>query len=360
MATLMQKTTGGWALYDGNGVKLLELNNGKIVLKQSISCIGTNGNRVSSNDLNTILQNLANGIDWLDDWTCLKAGTQILMMDGTTKNIEDIKYGDYVKSWDPLTSSYVNAKCYGSICTGHTHVWQLHVFDNGSIVEIRQNHPMFLQREGVLRGSSKWNIGDKGLGLDGVDRVLVKRFPQHDSTEARSFNLLTENGMYFANGILVGHVSNDKWLAYQHTPAYFPNITEEEIEFFRATGELFDNSSRREVDTREYLAEAAPVFGYINIAKKKINDYKANLAKNDYKTIKYIQGDLSEEEFHVHAAEAKALRTKIEEQEAIVVLYNSQLNDLREKYNITEETRFDRYHQAYAIDIEHTRNNGYN
>ena len=38
--------------------------------------------------------------------TCFAKGTKILMADGTEKNIEDIKAGDWVMSYNPITGKF--------------------------------------------------------------------------------------------------------------------------------------------------------------------------------------------------------------------------------------------------------------
>ena len=50
----------------------------------------------------------------------LKAGTQILLADGTSKNIEEIKYGDIIQSWNLIDKVFMPVKAYGAIALGYT------------------------------------------------------------------------------------------------------------------------------------------------------------------------------------------------------------------------------------------------
>jgi len=366
MATLMKSTNNGWKLLDNSGNVVLTIANNtaefstNITLPNSISCKDSWGSTTSSKNLETILNNIIDNIDYVEGMTCLKEDTDILMMDGSSKKICDVRYGDYVKSWDPLTKTYINAKCYGAFVTAQTRGWETFVFDNGSLLQIRQSHTIFSAKKNEVVGSKIWKVGDKGCGLDGAEITLVKKATIADSINRKSYILIVENNLYFANGVLVGHFPNDKINAYYRWTKAFSELTPEELEFFKATGEIYDKGRRLEIDEKDYLTAAAPTFGQINIAKQKIDNYKKSLAKKDYKTIKYIQGDLSEEEFYTHATEAKALREKIAEQEDIISIYNKHLEELREQYNIKPNKMEDIYKEAFTIDIEHTRNNGYN
>ena len=49
---------------------------------------------------------------------CFRGDTQILMADGSTKDIKDVKYGDMIKSYDIENDCLVDVKSYGAYATG--------------------------------------------------------------------------------------------------------------------------------------------------------------------------------------------------------------------------------------------------
>ena len=87
----------------------------------------------------------------------------------------------------------------------------------------------------------------------------------------------------------------------------------------------------QKVEGKEAYDEVEPIQVYIpyteeelrKIEKEKtlehkrveLNSFKNNIAQIDYKTIKYIEGELTEEEFELHKIEKQTLRKKIKELE---------------------------------------------
>ena len=106
MATLMQQTLGGWSLYDDNGNLVLTIKNGDAFI-----------NGLSSGIKSTLVEH-EDRITNVESQLCLRYDTQILMADGSTKNIADIKYGDRVIGWDVDNNCTFEVKSYGAIKTG--------------------------------------------------------------------------------------------------------------------------------------------------------------------------------------------------------------------------------------------------
>lgn len=81
------------------------------------------------------------------DVHCFGSGTQILMFDGTTKNIENIRDGDLIKSYDPFQDQLTNSQVSNLISTKPKQLYEL-VFQDRTI-RITDDHP-------ILNSSNKW------------------------------------------------------------------------------------------------------------------------------------------------------------------------------------------------------------
>lgn len=72
--------------------------------------------------------------------SCFIAGTQVLMSDNKTKNIEDIKPGEFVVSREELTNKLILSKVIESKETRKTrHLIELE-FDNGTVLKCTPDH----------------------------------------------------------------------------------------------------------------------------------------------------------------------------------------------------------------------------
>ena len=111
--------------------------------------------------------------------TCFAPGTKVLMSDETTKNVEDIKSGDVIKTWNVDTRTYENG-VVGKLATpDRDHINHIEFLD-GRVIHCTSDHPLYT------------NTGWKAL-----DPVLTK---QYYAVEADTLNIgdlvLTQNGTY--------------------------------------------------------------------------------------------------------------------------------------------------------------------
>lgn len=307
------------------------------------------------------ISNLESRVSYLESYICLKKGTKILMGDGTTKNIEDVEYGDIVKGYDIENNQLINVKAYGSVKTGMANKWILHVFESGRILEIHQNHALYSKTKETMLHSSEWKYGEYGVNEDCLDDQLAMVVKTTDSEFTERYALFTENSTYIANGIVSGHEPRDRMKVYSIVPEAFKSITTDELQLFKDTAEVYTKANRIRLDNREYLKAVAPYFAILNRSKDTIEFKKKSLSKRDYKTIKHSQGQLSEEEF------AKVVKSCGKTREEIAVLEVERDNALAEIERIKEEfgltitaTVKNKFDAAYAIDMEHVRNNGLN
>ena len=163
---------------------------------------------------------------------CFLAGTKILMADGSYKNIEDVKEGERVASYD-----FAAEKVVGSLVS-KTFV---HAIDGEYIVvnnklRVTSNHPLFANGKWVEAGKIK--IGDKLLDSSGNYVVIYSVTIERGSMKV--YNLEVEEGKnYFAENVLVhnkdagpGTGTGVNWNPEDTYVASFVNIDKYVTEFF--------------------------------------------------------------------------------------------------------------------------------
>ena len=76
---------------------------------------------------------------------CFVPGTQVKMADGKTKNIEDVKVGDMVLSYNEKTKKYENCAVTGLITNPNTtNIARVNLKD-GTKIEMNEYHPIYTQ-----------------------------------------------------------------------------------------------------------------------------------------------------------------------------------------------------------------------
>ena len=296
-------------------------------------------------------------IDCLN-YYCLKKGTQISMADGTTKNIEDLKYGDMLKSYDISTNQYIDVKCYGAVATGRSHSWKVHCFENGSNLWIRENHGIYCATKGWTIGSKLWQCGWEGIAEDGTNIALAVAQDVLESEVNHSYVIFTENDLYFANGILCGYSPKEKIQLWSQS--LLQSCTPEEVEHFRAIGEIYDKGRNGRLMNQEYLKEAAPYFGMLERNKLIESAHQAELDATDYKNNKYAQGLLSEEEWNEFITESNAHRDAINiarENKAEAI---AKIKEIQEKHGLKNRSSMKTcFLKSYKLNMEfYNKNRG--
>jgi len=76
---------------------------------------------------------------------CFVAGTKVHMDDGTTKNIEDVKIGDNVLSYNETTKEYEKCEVIGLITNPNTTNLARITLVDGTIIEMNEYHPIYTQ-----------------------------------------------------------------------------------------------------------------------------------------------------------------------------------------------------------------------
>jgi hypothetical protein len=147
---------------------------------------------------------------------CFPAGTKITMADGSCKNIEDVKIGDKVLSYDFESKEY--SSWFVKMLGRPKHpIYSI----NDGLLKLTSDHPIFVKRSekvqgpGLIDDSRTKNsivFKDDAIQLEIGDYLLdskgnfIKVFSIEKSNEyVQTYNILSFSGArsYFANGVLV-------------------------------------------------------------------------------------------------------------------------------------------------------------
>jgi hypothetical protein len=147
---------------------------------------------------------------------CFIAGTQILMRNDATKNIEDIDVGDIVKSWNEITNKVENSKVVKLIQPVHDDMLVIR-FSNDVVNENTFDHPYYVKDKGWCSYSptltkERYDINSELLEVgdicyfnnsDELEEVEIS-FIKENWGEVQTYIFeLDNNYTFFANGILV-------------------------------------------------------------------------------------------------------------------------------------------------------------
>ena len=131
-----------------------------------------------------------------DDRACLASGTKILMSDGNYKNIEDIKVGDLVTSYNIKTKEHKTAKVDKVIKRKDP----LIIINN--TLRAAPDEPVFLA-DGSIKEAVDIKVGDHLINEKG-EEVKVNTI-EYNEEVVDTYDFTLENGNnFFADGYLVG------------------------------------------------------------------------------------------------------------------------------------------------------------
>ena len=129
---------------------------------------------------------------------CFRSGTSISMGDGI-KNIEDVKVGDIVKTFNIRTDS-VETSTVTETFVHENNTDGLFINVAAGIIRTTTNHPFYVNGDWVEAGNL--SIGDKILHVDGVEHTInsIEKLPE--SQTVYNFEVDGTHN-YFAEGYLV-------------------------------------------------------------------------------------------------------------------------------------------------------------
>jgi hypothetical protein len=147
--------------------------------------------------------------------TCFAAGTKIAMADGSKKNIENIKVGDKILSWDFSKNKKIEGEVIGLWNGMHDDIYIIN-----EKIKVTAEHPFWTKEEGWASINPKetlekhgMNIGKLNAGYHFMDEkgnsVEIKSIVS-DFGEIMTYNLRIKNyENYYANDVLVHNKPNE-------------------------------------------------------------------------------------------------------------------------------------------------------
>lgn len=261
----------------------------------------------------------------------LKKGTQILMSDNSLKNIEDIQYGDMIKSIDLISKEYMAVKCYGTIRTQPTDLWKRPIFRNGSYLDVNNEATIYNSTRGLPIKTSIWSTGDRGFdqNMRRIELAWIQDY--EDIIYSEGYILLSENSLYFANGILCGHQPHEK-LKYHSLGVTSPQLTEEDIKDFELSAKAQQANNDTRLANSLYIVEAAPILAEISRTHRNLETYQQELTLVNSNTNKYNRQLLKNIEHNNFVDYYQNINRKISDEKAEQAVYNLQFKLIKKRY----------------------------
>lgn len=279
--------------------------------------------------------------------TCFRGDTSyITMADGSKKLIQDVKVGDVVKGYDVNKKDYTDAVVLQNVKTGEERAFDCYVMDDGTTVDIFNNDGFicYVGKRKMLphrdadgdyinvysmktlfsfheRKDDQRRIIKEDGNLENTTCVIHK-FQADCAHRTARYTLYTSNGTFFVNGLLHG-------LASRSLPQYFKThkITTPDYIDKIFDGILLDLAQRDESlpDTHIENPDKVSDLATLNKAKATIAWAKNKLSETDYKARKYVEGEISEEEWAAIKEQAAEWRKTVNDNEAIVEEYTEKV-----------------------------------
>jgi len=134
---------------------------------------------------------------------CFIEGTEIILPDNQVKNIEDVKAGDEVVTYDINTGRYM-VGTVGSVSQTEVNSLIRLVFDDDTSITTTPEHPFFVEGKEWVK-SNELVLGDSCIRFSSTPVTLTEIIPSIGLENTIVYNLLdvVEEHTFFANGILV-------------------------------------------------------------------------------------------------------------------------------------------------------------
>lgn len=142
--------------------------------------------------------------------TCLSGDTLITMADGSKRRMDTLCVGDIVLSRNGIPSRIHTVK-RNHFSDYHT----LYYFEDGTVIDETHPHRFYNVDQGFWQRLQLWNIGDHAINQDGVEVALVS--VEHIDEQIEMFGIWTDDGTYYANGLLSGAAFCNKELLAEAT-----------------------------------------------------------------------------------------------------------------------------------------------
>ena len=186
--------------------------------------IEMNGHTLSSNEytfnqnngnlsIPNVSGNITITINTQSNGGCLIEGTQVMLWDGSTKNIEDITYNDLLKAWNHETGTYGYEYPAWLENEGTIDHYTKVTFSDGTELKVAIDHRLFSKRLNryVNINSGDLQIGDEVVSLQGGVSYVTVTSIEEVNEEVRYYDIISTR--YFnviANGLLTTYeINND-------------------------------------------------------------------------------------------------------------------------------------------------------
>ena len=257
------------------------------------------------------------------DYPCLIEGTPINMADGSVKAIEDVKSGDIVQSYNPVTKELAPAVVVKSYITGYSRDFTVYNFSNGSHLTIYGLHGFYNSKSGAPKDIQKITRDDRLITLNGDEiQWAGSREMRYSGEKKRRYNIVTSNNLYFANGILLGSRAPTKLQfaidRHMSLPEDIRAVWQKDCDDYNAY-ESF-------IDTPEFYREVAEDYQELAKANNIIKVNKKRLADSDYKVQKYTEGLIDDAEWKESKDKRALWRKQINDNEEAVKVHKERVD----------------------------------
>ena len=153
---------------------------------------------------------------------CIVYGSQVLMADGTTKNIEDLVAGDEVLSysidslgnveeWEGWSTTNFNGSAVTSSVTSNRLDTYHKYFLINNVLKATYEHPILVDKAGTIsfEPASNVSVGDKFLNSSGIWLEVTSKEEITESIQVANPDMEPVDN-YFADGYLVHNSVNEK------------------------------------------------------------------------------------------------------------------------------------------------------
>lgn len=269
-----------------------------------------------------LFSGLWNSADTHMQWTwydiisqpCLIEGTPINMADGTTKPVEDVKTGDIVQSYNPVTGENTPSVVLLSYITGREHKFTSYSFSNGKHLTIYGMHGIYNKRTGITKDIRNINKNDQIISMSGdtVQWITSSEFMIVGEKKAR-YNIVTSNNLYYANGILLGQKPFSKMQLVNDLNIPLSDeirkVWQQDVDDYNSYSSFLNDPN--------YHAEVAEAYNKLTKAEHHIKVNKQRLLDSDYWVQKFTEGLLSLSEWSEAKTKRAAWRKEVNDNEVL-------------------------------------------
>nr|MBQ5811736.1 hypothetical protein [Clostridia bacterium] len=245
--------------------------------------------------------------------------------------IEDVKSGDIVQSYNPVTKELTPAVVVKSYVTGHSRDFTAYNFSNGSHITVYGLHGFYNQKSGATKDIRKITRNDRLIDLSGDSIQWVDSREMLFSGEKRArYNIITSNNLYFANGVLLGSRAPNKL---QFALDRHMNLPEEIKSVWQKDCDDYD-AYNSFLDSPEFYKEVGQDYQELAKAKNIIKVNKKRLADSDYKVQKYTEGLIDEAEWQESKGKRSLWRKEINNSEEALKHHQAKVDEAIDKHRM--------------------------